>query len=62
MVVVPDRMRGNESFGKTDHARAILAGLANEAARLLGRAFSIEEDRGGLDGSDFHDRINVAHP
>ena len=62
MVVVPDRMGGNESFGETDHARAIPAGLANEAARLLGRALSVEEYRGGLDGGDFHDRINVAHP
>src|SRR3954470_1447471 len=61
MVVVPDRVRGNEPFRKADHTRAVLAGRANKAARLLGRALTVEEHRRGLHGSDFHDRINVAH-
>src|SRR4051812_12465310 len=61
MVVVPDRVRGNEPFRKADHARAVLAGLATKAARLLGRALAVEEHRSRLHGSDFHDRINVAH-
>src|SRR5262249_40528256 len=61
MVVIPDRMCRNETLGKADHARAVAAGLANEAAGLLGRTLAIEEDRGGLHRGDLHHDTGITH-
>ena len=61
MVVVPDRMRRDEAFRKPDHARAVAAGLADQAAGLLGRSLAVEEDRGGLHRRDLH-RRHTRHP
>jgi hypothetical protein len=43
MIMVPDGMRRDEAFRKTDELRAIATCLADQPARLLGRSFLIEE-------------------
>ena len=61
VMVVPDRMRGDEAFRKPDDARAVLAGLADQAAGLLRRAFAVEEHGSGLHRRDLHRAVAVTH-
>ena len=53
MVVIPDGMRGNEAFRKSDYARAVAAGFPDQRASLGCRAFAVEEHGGGLHRGDF---------
>ena len=61
VMVVPDRMRRNKAFRKSDHPGPVLSGLLDQPARLGGRALSIEKYRRGLDGRDFYFWVAVAH-
>jgi hypothetical protein len=61
VMVVPDGVRRDEPFGKADDARAVRPRLADQAAGLLGRAFAIEENGGGLNGRHLHYAVDVTH-
>jgi hypothetical protein len=61
MVMVPDRVRRNESFRKRDHARARRAGLGDQPTGFFGRAFAVEENASGLHGRHLDHRIRITH-
>lgn len=61
VMMIPDRMRRNETLGKADDARAVAACFANEAARLVGRTGTVEKHRRRLHGSHLDGFVSVTH-
>src|SRR6185437_13318282 len=61
VVVIPNRVRGDETFGKSDDAGAIPAGLTDQTAGLFGRTFAVEKYGSSLHRRDFYLRKGVAH-
>src|SRR6185312_6190129 len=61
VMMVPDRMRWDETFRKADHARTMMPGLADQPTCFCSGPLPVEKHRGGLYCRDFHHRINVTH-
>jgi hypothetical protein len=60
-VVVPQRVRRNETFRKADYACAALTGFCDQPAGLFGRALSVEENWGSLHRRYPYYAVFIAH-